>query len=68
MFFNSDILPALPRYCYYCPASGNYVPYKYDLKTFCPVNAVSFDHPDPSIFTVLTANSSIPGAAFSFFT
>jgi len=46
---------------------GNYVPYKYDLKTFCPVNAVSFDHPDPSIFTVLTANSSIPGCAVADF-
>lgn len=42
---------------------GNYVPYKYDLLKFCPVNAVSFDHPDPSIFTVLTAPSTIPGVA-----
>lgn len=32
-----------------------------DLKKFCPMNAVSFDHPDPSIFTVLTAPSAIPG-------
>jgi homogentisate 1,2-dioxygenase len=32
---------------------GNYAPYKYDLARFCPVNAVSHDHPDPSIFTVL---------------
>jgi homogentisate 1,2-dioxygenase len=36
---------------------GNYAPFKYDLKTYCPVDAVLFDHPDPSIFTVLTAPS-----------
>ena len=34
---------------------GNYAPYKYDLSTFSPVGAILFDHPDPSIFTVLTA-------------
>lgn len=42
---------------------GNYAPYKYDLKRFCPMNAVLFDHPDPSIFTVLTAPSETPGTA-----
>jgi homogentisate 1,2-dioxygenase len=42
---------------------GNYAPYKYDLRRFCPVGAVSFDHPDPSIFTVLTAPSGDPGIA-----
>lgn len=42
---------------------GSYVPYKYDLKKFCPVNAVAFDHPDPSIFTVLTAPTAVPGTA-----
>ena len=40
---------------------GNYTPYKYDLSKFCPMNAVGFDHPDPSIFTVLTCPSAIPG-------
>ena len=40
---------------------GNYAPYKYDLSKFCPMNAVSFDHPDPSIFTVLTVPSATPG-------
>ncbi|MEM9852846.1 MAG: homogentisate 1,2-dioxygenase, partial [Pseudomonadota bacterium] len=34
---------------------GNYAPVKYDLRSYCPVGAVLFDHPDPSIFTVLTA-------------
>ena len=36
-------------------------PYKYDLRRFSPVNSVLFDHPDPSIFTVLTAPSEAPG-------
>ena len=42
---------------------GNYAPYKYDLKSYCPVGAVLFDHPDPSIFTVLTAPSGHVGTA-----
>jgi homogentisate 1,2-dioxygenase len=42
---------------------GNYAPYKYDLAKFNTINTVSFDHPDPSIFTVLTAPSEIPGTA-----
>lgn len=33
------------------------------LKTFCPVGAILFYHPDPSIFTVLTAPSGQPGVA-----
>jgi homogentisate 1,2-dioxygenase len=42
---------------------GNYVPYKYDLNKFNTINTVSFDHPDPSIFTVLTSPSDTPGVA-----
>jgi homogentisate 1,2-dioxygenase len=42
---------------------GNYAPVKYDLTTYCPVGAILFDHPDPSIFTVLTAPSGVPGTA-----
>jgi homogentisate 1,2-dioxygenase len=42
---------------------GNYAPVKYDLRTYCPVGAILFDHPDPSIFTVLTAPSGQPGTA-----
>ncbi len=42
---------------------GNYAPCKYDLNNYCPVGAVLFDHPDPSIFTVLTAPSGIEGTA-----
>jgi homogentisate 1,2-dioxygenase len=42
---------------------GNYAPYKYDLARFNAINTVSFDHPDPSIFTVLTSPSEIAGTA-----
>ncbi len=42
---------------------GNYYPYKYDLRRFSPVGAIMFDHPDPSIFTVLTSPSETPGTA-----
>ena len=42
---------------------GNYVPYKYELARFMAINTVSFDHPDPSIFTVLTSPSGQPGVA-----
>jgi homogentisate 1,2-dioxygenase len=42
---------------------GNYAPYKYDLTRFNTINTVSFDHPDPSIFTVLTSPSEILGVA-----
>ena len=43
---------------------GNYAPYKYDLSKFMVINTVSFDHADPSIFTVLTSPSGVmPGVA-----
>ena len=42
---------------------GNYAPCKYDLTRFNTINSVSFDHPDPSIFTVLTSPSDTPGVA-----
>ena len=42
---------------------GNYVPYKYDLARFMAIGTVSFDHPDPSLFTVLTSPSSQAGVA-----
>ncbi|WP_440995841.1 homogentisate 1,2-dioxygenase [Arhodomonas sp. SL1] len=42
---------------------GNYHPCKYDLARFNTINTVSFDHPDPSIFTVLTAPTDTPGTA-----
>ena len=42
---------------------GNLAPYRYDLRRFNAINTVSYDHPDPSIFTVLTSPSDTPGTA-----
>ncbi|BCT91901.1 homogentisate 1,2-dioxygenase [Lysobacter helvus] len=42
---------------------GNYAPVKYDLRRFNAIGSISFDHPDPSIFTVLTSPSDTPGTA-----
>jgi homogentisate 1,2-dioxygenase len=42
---------------------GNFAPYKYDLARFMVIGTVSFDHPDPSIYSVLTAPSDTPGTA-----
>ena len=42
---------------------GNYAPYRYDLSRFNAIGTISFDHPDPSIFTVLTSPSNVPGRA-----
>lgn len=42
---------------------GNYAPYKFDLTRFNTINTVSFDHPDPSIFTVLTSPTDTVGKA-----
>lgn len=42
---------------------GNCAPYRYDLRRFNTIGSISFDHPDPSIFTVLTAPSDTPGTA-----
>lgn len=42
---------------------GTHAPYKYDLGRFNAVGSISYDHPDPSIFTVLTSPSDTPGTA-----
>jgi homogentisate 1,2-dioxygenase len=42
---------------------GNLAPWRYDLSRFNAIGTVSFDHPDPSIFTVLTSPSETPGRA-----
>ena len=42
---------------------GNYAPYRYELSRFNVIGTVSFDHPDPSIFTVLTSPSNVHGRA-----
>jgi len=46
---------------------GLYYPYKYDLGRFNTIGSISFDHPDPSIFTVLTAPSAHTGTAIADF-
>ncbi|MBZ9647567.1 homogentisate 1,2-dioxygenase [Sphingobium sp. 3R8] len=42
---------------------GTLAPYRYDLRRYNSINTVSYDHPDPSIFTVLTSPSDTPGTA-----
>jgi homogentisate 1,2-dioxygenase len=42
---------------------GNYAPCRYDLALFNALGTISFDHPDPSIFTVLTSPSNVAGRA-----
>jgi homogentisate 1,2-dioxygenase len=42
---------------------GNLVPWRYELARFNTIGSISFDHPDPSIFTVLTSPSDVPGRA-----
>lgn len=42
---------------------GDYVPYKYDLARFMTIGTLSFDHADPSLFTVLTSASAEAGVA-----
>ncbi|MDN3920784.1 homogentisate 1,2-dioxygenase [Roseateles violae] len=42
---------------------GNLAPYKYDTAHFMTIGSISFDHPDPSIFTVLTSPSDTAGWA-----
>jgi homogentisate 1,2-dioxygenase len=40
---------------------GNHAPYRYDLRRFNTIGSISFDHPDPSIFSVLLSPSDTPG-------
>jgi homogentisate 1,2-dioxygenase len=42
---------------------GNLVPCKYDTARFMTIGTVSYDHPDPSIFTVLTSPTDTAGTA-----
>ena len=42
---------------------GNYAPYKYDLRNYCPLGPLLFDHPAPSIWTLLTSPSDTAGTA-----
>jgi len=42
---------------------GNLVPYTYDTARFMTIGTISYDHPDPSIFTVLTSPTDTAGTA-----
>ena len=42
---------------------GNYAPYTYDLRRFNTIGSISYDHPDPSIFTVLHSPSDTAGTS-----
>ena len=42
---------------------GSLAPCRYELARFNTIGTVSFDHPDPSIFTVLTSPTEVPGTA-----
>jgi homogentisate 1,2-dioxygenase len=46
---------------------GNYLPYKYDLSKFCAVNSVTYDHIDPSVYTVMTCMGDEVGTALCDF-
>ena len=45
---------------------GNYSAYKYDMTLYNTIGSISFDHPDPCIFTVMTAKSAIEGYIFAY--
>ena len=40
---------------------GSHVPVKYDLRLFMPINAVGFDHADPSIGCLLQSPTAVTG-------
>ncbi len=51
--YSGELFSCASRHCPFDVVAwyGNYAPYKYDLRLFNTMNTVSFDHPDPSIFT-----------------
>lgn len=67
--FNNNLFRAPQRHTPFDIVAwhGTYYPYKYDLGRFNTIGSISFDHPDPSIFTVLTGPSDTPGTAIADF-
>jgi len=63
--FNNSLSKYRVSHCPYDVVgwSGNYVPFKYDLTRYLPINSVSFDHIDPSIFCVMSVLTNTPGMA-----
>ncbi|KAH8705057.1 putative homogentisate 1,2-dioxygenase [Talaromyces proteolyticus] len=67
--FNNDLFSAKQSHTPFDVVAwhGNYYPFKYDLGRFNTIGTISYDHPDPSIFTVLTGPSDHPGTAIADF-
>ncbi|KAL2175033.1 Homogentisate 1,2-dioxygenase [Thermothelomyces heterothallicus CBS 202.75] len=67
--FNNALYRAVQRHTPFDVVAwhGNYYPYKYDLGRFNTIGTISYDHPDPSIFTVLSAPSDHPGTSVADF-
>ena len=63
--FNGDVWQSPLQYCPFDVVAwyGNLVPCKYDMRLFMAINSVTYDHPDPSINTVLSTYTSTPGLA-----
>ncbi|KAH6681190.1 homogentisate 1,2-dioxygenase [Plectosphaerella plurivora] len=67
--FNNDLFETVQSHTPFDVVAwhGNYYPIKYDLGRFNTIGTISYDHPDPSIFTVLSAPSGVPGTAIADF-
>jgi homogentisate 1,2-dioxygenase len=67
--FNNDLFQTTQRHTPFDVVAwhGNYYPFKYDLGRFNTIGTISYDHPDPSIFTVLSAPSDHPGTSVADF-
>ncbi|KAH7375305.1 homogentisate 1,2-dioxygenase [Plectosphaerella cucumerina] len=67
--FNNDLFQTVQSHTPFDVVAwhGNYYPVKYDLGRFNTIGTISYDHPDPSIFTVLSAPSGVPGTAIADF-
>lgn len=67
--FNNELFAATQHHTPFDVVAwhGNYYPFKYDLGRFNTLGSISYDHPDPSIFTVLSAPSDTVGTALADF-
>ncbi|EAU35420.1 homogentisate 1,2-dioxygenase [Aspergillus terreus NIH2624] len=57
--YNGDLFSSVQDHTPFDVAGwhGTCYPYKYDLGRFSPLGSLLYDHPDPSLFTVLTVPS-----------
>ncbi|XP_044715701.1 homogentisate 1,2-dioxygenase domain-containing protein [Hirsutella rhossiliensis] len=65
--YNGQLFTAKQNHTPFDVVAWHDYPYKYDLGRFSVIGSVSFDHPDPSIYTVLTGPSDHPGTAVADF-